>query len=301
MARTTAYIQGIMRAVRTAIISAVALVGAACNTDTPVGTEAASDPSTPGRYGLVVLNHEFGEPGVAVSAQLMAWHGTTRAEVLQALALPDQGWLTSEHPADGRCVVVVDGADPATTEAEPPRVDLLSVGTLSVFPPEPLHTALDLAPRDFPLVLFSLSGVVYDADAPQRLPYLAGGRYRVEAPGDELGAVSGSVEAPEAVWIVDAGLHDGGLRVRWGGGGVATVLLSRDVGSNTVGIVCGDADGELVVPAADLARLGDGDAQLTVARVQLGPLEVEGIDEAEVAFVTRDTTELSLAGLSANP
>ncbi len=289
-----------MRVIGTLFTAAAALGGVACTSDPaslPGGSDAAAES---GRYALVVLTHEHGEPGVAVSGQMMAFSGTTRGDALQALAVPEQAWLTQALPEDGACRFV-EGGRAEVADGEAPRVDLLSVGEMAVYPPEPLRLPLLLPPRDFPLVLFSIGGVVYDADAPEQLPYLAQGAYRVEAPGDELGPVTGQVGAPAAVWLADVAPTDEGVRVRWEGGGQAVVLVSRDVGSASIGLICGDADGDLVLPTAALARLGGGPAQLIVARVQTAPLAVDGVDAAHLAFVARDTAELDLSELAGNP
>jgi hypothetical protein len=239
-------------------------------------------------HGLVVLTHEYNEPGVAVSGQLMRWRGTSRAAALHALAVPEQAFLAATPPAPGTCRALVLGDEPA-----PESVDLLAVGPMTVRPPA--RQAMELSPRDFPAVTFRLSGVVYDADAPEQLDFVAGGDYTVSAPGDELGAVTGRVEAPPPVWLQQVTVDDEGVQVRWGGPADATVLLWRDVGALTVGVACRGEGGSATVDAAELTRLGGSDLQLVVAQVRRAPLQVDGVDDATLIFVSRDTAELDLS------
>ena len=242
------------------------------------------------RYGLVVLTHEYSEPGVAVSGQLMRWQGASRAAALHALAVPEQAFLAAVPPAAGACRALQLGDEPP-----PESVDLLAVGPLTVRPPA-LRQAMALSPRDFPAVTFRLSGVVYDADAPEQLAFAAGGEYTVSAPGDELGAVTGRVEAPEPVWLEQVSVDDEGVQVRWGGGADATVLIWRDVGPLTVGVACrGEGHGAATIDRAALRRLGGTDLQLVVAQVRRAPLQVDGVDDAALIFVSRDTAELDLS------
>ncbi len=169
---------------------------AACSS--PVDEPASPRPARgEGRYGLLVMTHEHGEPGVAVSGQFAVWEDQTEAAVLHALALPDMAWLAAGVPAEGECRAVLAPRAPVVDGTEG-RIELLGAGDLTVEPPEPVAAgyALRLQPREFPRVLFSLGGVVYDADAPEALPFVAHGRYRVGAPGDEIGPIQGRHRRP---------------------------------------------------------------------------------------------------------
>ena len=245
-----------------------------------------------GRYGLVVLSHDQQTPGVAVSAQLMAWQGDTRAGALHALSVPEEAWLLESAPAAGQCRGVDSGH---SVDGVAAWIDLLGAGVLTVRAPDPIGDAqLVIQPQAFPPVLFALRGLVYDADGPQDLPFLAGGAYRVHAPGDEVGELLAEVVAPAAVRITDLDPVVEGLAVRWTGEPTARVILSRDVGSRTVGVLCNGVDGEALVPEEELNRLGPGPAQVVVARAHRISTTVSGLDETDVLFVSRDAAEVRL-------
>lgn len=249
--------------------------------------DASQNPPDEGRYGLVVLTHEFAEPGVEVSGQLLAYDGQSRGDALHALAVPVQAWLTKTEEVPG-CRRVIE---PFTQHGQ---VDLLSAGVLTVTAPAPLSTEMNVAPSDFPALRFSLTGVVYDANAPEALPYLAGGAYQLAAPGEETGALSGVVVAAPPIWIVEARQAADGLHVRWGGDGPAQVVVARDGAHSTVGIVCGGDGNELTIPIEDLWFLGPGAAEMAVARVTRAPLAVVGLDAGDAVFVSRDTAQIEL-------
>ncbi len=264
-------------------IAALCGVLAACSSAADLPPDEATELAE-GRYGLVVLTHEAGEPGVAVSGQLMSWRGWTRSEALHALALPEQAWLLA--PRGEGCALRVVGGEPELAGAS---IDLLSAGPLRV---RSETQSLELQPRDFPSVLFALSGVVYDADAPE-LPF-GDALYRVDAPGDELGALAGEVEAPPALQIEELTQDASGLHVTWSGARRTTVMLSRDRGSRTIGVVCSASEQRLTVPPAALRQLGVGPAQLVVAKTQRAALRSAELDEAHLLFVSRDTREVRI-------
>jgi hypothetical protein len=267
-----------------------ALVAPACSGPEAEGPDAAAPAPVERGYGLVVLSHDFNETGVQVNGQFVRSRGPSRAEVLHALALPEHAWLASGAPAPGECRPV--GAHAASLDRDA-AIELLSAGELRIAPPEPLDSTLRLAPREFPYVHFAMAGVVYDADAPEELPYVAGGRYRIEARGDAVGAFSGEVLAPGAVRLLAVDTDAGGLAVEWEGAGPAVVTLSRDVGSRTVGVQCTGED-RVHISWAALRVLGPGATQLSVARVTTSPLRAPGLDDGDVVFVARDTAEVRL-------
>lgn len=245
-----------------------------------------------GGYGLVVLSHEVDDPGVQVSGQFVHYRGPTRAQVLHALALPEQAWLVGEAPPPGECRPV--SVRPADLD-DGGSIDLLGAGELRVTPPGDAAAPLVLAPREFPHVHFAISGVVYDAHAPEALPFEAGGVYRVEAGGETVGGFEQSVRAPAALRIRIVEVDEAGLHVEWEQAGAAVVTLSRDVGSRTVGVQCAaDRDDAADVPWEALRALAPGDVQLTVARVTAVPLRAPELDEGDLVFVSRDTTEVRL-------
>ncbi len=279
---------------RTAVSLGLALVATACSPDAD-GTDPAptsDDAVAEARFGLVVLARDGDEPGVTVSGQLLATRGPDRAAALHALTQPEQVWLTTAEVDPGECRVM----HTAHGELAPGSVvDLLSVGELTVSAPDRRGSPLELPPRDFPPASFALGGVVYDGDAPEALPYRAAGLYRVSAPGDQLGPLGGAVVAPEPMHVDTLRFDDdGALQVGWHGGD-ARVVIARDRGDDTMGVLC-RGDGGLRVPAEALERLGPGAAQLAAARIRRAPLLVDGLTDAELLFVTRDTVDLSIPG-----
>lgn len=265
---------------------------AACSA--PIGDPVAPRPDREeGRYGLLLMTHDEGEPGVSVSGQFAAWEGSERALVLHALALPEMAWLVAGAPRPGECRPVHAPRTP-WSDAGLAHVELMSAGELSVLPPEPMDAeALRLQPREFPRVFFSLGGVVYDADAPEDLPFVAEGTYRVRAPGDELGAFDAAIRAPGPVELWGSEPGAAGLTVHWAGDGPAVLTLSREAAGETVGLQCAAstsaAGGAFTFPSALLAELGPGEAQLTVSAIRRQPATAPGLDGLDLFFVTRDS------------
>lgn len=277
-----------MRRIRTVSLGlAFALAGCSTTGDAIETSDPTVASTAETRFGLVTLTHEVEESGVAVSGQLFVARGHTRATALHAVMQPDAVWLT-EPVLEGRCRVV---RTPDALDAGP--VDLLSVGELSVSAPgvgEPLR----IAARAFPPVSFASSGVVYDIDAPEALPYRSGQLYRVSAAGDELGRLTGEVAAPAALFVDGLDIDSDGLTIRWDGDEPIVALISRDLGDGTVGLHCADRGGALTVPPGMLAALGPGEAQLTVARLQRAPLTVDGLGDAELLFIDRQTVTIQV-------
>ena len=284
-----------MRALPTA---AVALAGVltACQPDPTGGPPPAP---AEGSYGLVVLSHDFDTPGVAVSGQWMRYRGQARTTALHALAQPEHAWMVAAPPAEGTCRPLVAGGALDTRAS----IDLLDIGTLQITPPEPLAgAALSLTPRPLPpIAFFAINGVVYDADAPEELPYLSGGTYRVHADGAEAGPVHGDVQAASPIWLDQHRFADTGLEIMWGGASDARIVLARDVGSQTLGIECYGTDGAMEVPFEALAVLGSGPASLTVSRVRRAPLKMPGFARADLLFVARDGRDIVIPEIEEGP
>lgn len=282
-----------MRLHRTAVSIGLALAASACTSagDPSEATVVGAEAPVEARFGLVVLTHEGDEAGVSVSGQLLTSRGQSRSAALHALTQPEQAWLALEDVEPGTCRAIrtEHGALPPGSS-----IDLHSVGDLAITAPGRRATPLVLPPRDFPPVSFGLNGVVYDGDAPEALPFRAGGLYQVAAPGDELGPFGGVIVAPPDVELDGYTFDDDGLRVRWRTDTDTLVIVSRDTGSDTVGIMCHQRGGDVLVPAEVLALLGPGDAQLVAARVRRAPLLVDGLAHAELLFITRHTIDLTV-------
>lgn len=267
----------------------ISLSAIACSPNIDDVVEGTPDPPQEGRDGLLVLTHHFGEPGVAVSGQLMAWQATEPANAHHALALPVQAWLLETDLESDQCRQVEAAIiDPLV------RIDLLSAGALTITAPSSLHAPLIIEPVDFPPIRFSLSGVVYDADAPEHLPYRAEDTYLVSASGDQIGAFRGELTAPNAVWIKRQYFDRNGLHIEWGGDGSTQIILTQDIAGRSVGLVCTGTDHSMMIDTATLASLSPGSAQLVVAQVNHTAISAEGLDIVELLFVSRDDTDLTL-------
>jgi hypothetical protein len=249
----------------------------------------AQDPvnADDGRYGLVILEHHFGDPGVAVTGQFLAYHRHDRDWALRSVLLPEQAWLTTD--ADLQCQVI-----PKLAGDEAPHgwIDLLGVGTLRVSTADGVSVVVP--GRDYPPISFSISGVVYDLPAGSALPFQAGAQYRVATLDEAPGGVGGQVDAPTAVRWIRHRLTDEGLDLQWSGADDATIVISPHEGE-AMGVVCNAQGNETRVPTAVLTALGEGPVRVTIANVIRRPLTVSGLYEAELVFVTRDTFELSMA------
>lgn len=261
----------------------------ACGEGVADGERIDETPGESGRYGLVVLTTQLGEPGVAVSGQLLDYQGITRRDALLALAAPELAWLDGLDLPPGGCHLLdADAPDPGPGA----RVDLLDAGPLAVRAPDPLDDRLVVPPRALPPLVMALAGVVYDGDA--RLPYLAGGTYALHAEGGEVGPLTAEIEAPAPVWLEGHTLDEGGLDVHIGGGPDALVLLARG-GLRPVGAACRPREGadRLRMPPEALHHLGAGPAELALVRLTRGPIAGDGLPGA-VVFITRDATWLTL-------
>lgn len=268
---------------------------AACGDGLIEVEQGRETPGESGRYGLVVLTAQLGEPGVAISGQLLDYQGITRRDALLALAAPELAWLAELELSPGTCRLLdTDASEPRALA----RVDLLDAGPLVVRVPDPLDDVQAVPPRELPPLVAALAGVVYDAATP--LPYLAGGTYRLDAEGAETGPVTAEIEAPGPVWLEAHTLDpdDDSLDVRIGGGPDALVLLSR-VGTHPVAAACRPLEGAdaLRVPPEALRHLGGGLTELALIRLRRSPLHSEGLP-GTVLFITRDATWLTLPDLA---
>ena len=276
---------------------------AGCGSEESIELTDAAAPPEPamGSYGLVLLSHESGDEGVAVSGQFLLYAGQSRASALHALALPEQAWLVGEHPVPGECGVVDSRPAPLTDDGDG-SIDLLDVGRLQVRAEGFGNSSLLLEPREFPRVLLSISGVVYDADAPEQLHFRAGAHYRVRSPGGEVGPLDGRVRAPRPIGRVQSHLNHRGLDVAWEPAGRVLIILSRDLRSGTKGVVCtSQGRGRFLVPRAELAQLGPGESQLLVARVRRVSVASPGLAETHLIFLSQNTQTVHLPEFGSEP
>ena len=238
-----------------------------------------------GQYGLLVLSHDVTVPGVAVSGQWMVYRGQSKTSALHALAQPEQAWMAADPPPPGTC----RSLSTSGPLDERGSIDLLDVGTLEISPDASDTSTLHLTPRPLPpIAFFALDGVVYDADAPEQLPYLSGERYRVQSTGGETGPSRGWIDASEPVWLEQYEFANGSLQISWSGAQSVRVLLTRETGSQIRGLECSGRGDTLEIPARALTDLGSGPASLTINQVNRAELKMSGFAHAELLFVARD-------------
>lgn len=281
------------------IKAACAVAGAVLLAGCGAEPEADADglPIRTGRHGLMTFTQTFGNNSARLSGQLMAWRGQNRLTALEALGDPELAWLAQFDLAPGECLgTFSDTTEPLGDE----RIDLLSAGAITARAPAPLDDVpIVVQPKPFPPLLFSIAGSVYDAETSAHLPYLAGGTYTLDAPGDEVGPMRGEVRAPAPVWLDAVDTDSEGLHVSWGGGGVVLISVSNNRGARSTGVLCGtDASGQTLISAAALASLDAGEVRLTVARIEHGTLSAGGLDQAELLFITQDRIDLTLPELA---
>ena len=279
-----------MRRISTILLYGSALAAGGCGSEaTPDRSDGAVVRETSeGRYGLIVLTHEAGEAGVSVSGQFIAHSQQTREEALSALALAEQAWFLAAPPTTGTCRFQSSAPVPMTDDGDA-IIDLLDAGPIHVQPPN--AAPLELVPREFPRLLYAIRGVVYDADAPEALPFGPGGLYRISSAGDEVGPIDGRVRAPRRIAQVWVTAGPEGLEIAWSPAGPVRIALSRERGDRTDGLVCASRDGSrMLVSSGTLASLGEGEAQLTVARVRRSTLRAPGVDDAHVVFLSQFAT-----------
>jgi hypothetical protein len=266
-----------------ALILSVALFACAPPPDTTTGF-----PSSPtgevSHYGLIILDTHFGEPEVSVFGQFLTHQGLGRESALHSILLPEQSWLTVKN--EPGCKVILA---PSAKESSNHWIDLLSVGTMEIRAPNML---LKVPARDYLPIVFSVSGVVYDAPNPPALLYEKEAQYVITASGEALGAMEGRIESPTEVRWNHHRLTNEGLDLNWSGADDVLVVLSPK-SEETMSVVCNAQGDETRIAASILALLGDS-MRVTIANVVRESLTVSGLDEAELIFVSRDTFELGM-------
>lgn len=249
---------------------------------------------------LFVLTHSHGEAGVQVSGQVLSWSAFDEldtAQVLHTVALPEQVWLASSLTRTGPPSA---GCQPLRTQRALPRhgqIDLLDAGALHVRGPAVLQQpGLDTYPRSLPPVVLRLAGVVYDAQAPDALPYVAAGRYHFAVDGAQVGPAAASILAPPAVRIEEILTDDAGLWVRWAGAPQAQIYLSHEQGQDSLGLACAGRAHELWVPWSQIEALGAESVELSISTSEAVSFSAEGLGEGILMFVVRDARQLRLSG-----
>ncbi len=197
--------------------------------------------------------------------------------------------LSRELPSSGQCSNGRDRTRPALAPLS--SVELLDIGDLNVNAGKPMS----LAPRAFPTVTDSVSGVVYttrDRD-PERLP--AGTNYQIQASGGALQAFNLQADAPaelESVTIDGAPIAEltsvsarSPFAVSWVAGesrDVVYVEITADGGQRLLTCAYDDASGSALIPAGLVPTAGRG--TLGIHRLRSVPFAADGITRGELRF-----------------
>jgi hypothetical protein len=217
------------------------------------------------------------------------------ASFLRASATADAGsvlrgaGLSVELPAAGECHRTTLGqalpAGPVT------RAELLDVGEVTLVAGGSVTT---LAPRAFPTVTDSISGVVYTTRDRTAAPLPAGSSYTIATTGGSaLGPLSGEGQAPAAlagvklagVAFAEVGTLPAGqeIELAWAAGS-ASDRLYVEIDSDAGASLCAfhDETGHGVVPAAFAPPLGE--AVLSVHRLRQARFTEVGLSRGELRF-----------------
>jgi hypothetical protein len=287
-------------------VSAVALLAlAACSgpADDPEGL----DPSGPAaaelrasRHGLVVLEHDQGEAGVALRGQFIDSRGLGPSDALGLLALPEVEW-SSGHLEPGECRVHASEVE-LLDDTGRRSLSLLSAGALRVRAEGVPGEGLKLSPAALPRVLFAVRGVVYDAYAPEVLPYGPGARYTVRADGDEIGRFEAYIDAPETPKLVGAERVEQGIRVHFEASADVRLMLARQDSGETRAVVCRPTQSDQgFFPAELVEAVGRGALEVAVVRTHRRSVQVEGLDRLDLLFVSRDRADVPGGAVEATP
>ncbi len=235
-----------------------------------------------GRSALIVLEHHRGEQGISVQAQAMEWRAESAEAALHALVIPQLAWLLDPEP----------GCQLLETNAEPwEQIDLLNMGILKISAPQ---GELKIEGREFSSLDFSISGQLYDSSSGD-LPFQPQSFYEISARGGELGAFnSGEIPAPSSLQIRSLSLDEAYLSLDWSGDEEALLLISRDVGSQTLGLRC---SGQRRIPRGLLDSLGAGELELNIYHLLRSSLEIPNLDQADLLFLTRDSLHFQTSDL----
>jgi hypothetical protein len=265
------------------------------------------DPSGPAayelraaRHGLVVLEHDQGEAGVALRGQFIDSRGLGPSDALSLLALPEVEWPAG-HLEPGECRVHASEVE-LLDDTGRRSLSLLSAGALRVRAEGGPGDGLKLSPAALPRVLFALRGVVYDAYAPEALPYGAGTRYTVRAEGDEIGRFEAYIDAPETPRLLSAERVERGVRVRFEADAGVRIMLARQDAGETRAVVCRPTQSDQgFFPAELVDAVGRGALEVSVVRTQRRSVQVDGLDRLDLLFVSRDRADVPGGALEPTP
>lgn len=237
---------------------------------------------------ITVSRHASASTPAEARADAFASFLRTSGEVDAAGLLRVAG-LTLELPPPGECKKTAHGAPAAGSPLA--RIELLDAGEVTLAAGGSVTT---LAPRAFPTVTDSISGVVYTTRDRASTPLPAASGYTVATTGGaSLGPVSGEALAPAALTGVTLGgvplaelesVRSGeDLKLRWDGG-AAGDRVYVEIDMDTASTLCAfpDAAGEGTV-AAPLLPVS-GPAALALHRLRQSSFGDVGLSHGELRF-----------------
>jgi hypothetical protein len=205
--------------------------------------------------------------------------------------------LGLELPPIGQCQKAAPKADAGTSVG---RVELLEVGEVTLAAGGSVTT---LAPRAFPSVTDSISGVVYTTRDRAAGPLPAASAYTVATTGSaSLGPISIDVVAPSPVDgfelgglpLAEVGAVDAGIAIDlgWIAGSASDVIyVTFETPGSTSTCAFRDADGRGTVPASVLP--GPSNATVSAHRLRTLPFADLGLTRGELRFDFAITAELA--------
>ncbi len=277
---------------------------AACGADEtfeiPESTQAVALES---RVGSFLAEYESDSETAQIHAQFLLTRGITAEQALKALDVwsPDR-----ELELDACSMQSVD-----QPRVESLALDLLDVGPIQV---AYLDSVARLEGRRLPDMLEGVSGVVYGNERGidsewVMVPFVSGALYQISAPGLEAGGFETSILAPEIPVLIGPTLDETGtwsqstsqaLTLRWTAAEVSADRFYLEVAtSNNLGarLVCRlEDDGEFTLPPGLLDGFLDSNrsVDVTLRRVNVMDIQMDGMDASEVVFVAKDRFSLSL-------
>lgn len=255
------------------------------------------------RFGSFLAEYESDSQTAQIHAQFLLTRGITAEQALKALDV----WSPDRDLEVDAC---------SMQSVEQPRVESLALDLLDVGPIRVayLDSVANLEARRLPDMLEGVAGVVYGNERGidsewVMVPFVSGALYQISAPGLEAGGFETTILAPE-IPVLQAPLVDETrswsqlasepLTLQWTTAEVGADRFFLEItttGSTNTRLVCRlEDDGEFTLPAGLLDGLLEpaNVMEVTLRRVNVTDVSVDGMDASEVVFVAKDRFSLSL-------
>jgi len=258
------------------------------------------------RVGSFLAEYRAQTGVTEVHAQFLWTRGISGEHALRALDV----W-TPERELEIDVCTILDVSQP---EVEVVSLELLDVGPIRVG----IHEAeAVLEARRLPDIWEGVTGVVYGNERSVdsewvSVPFYDGEEYVISAPGRELGGFYASVRAPQMPYLIRADMGewiapnmltvngDAPLSLRWETPAAPADLMFVEVtgtGGSGTRLVCRvQDDGEFHLPSNILNAVRESSESLdvTLRRVNVVDISIDGMDASEVVFAARDGFTLAL-------